>query len=250
MVSDCLHHIHEALICFEKRKFIVGLNVLRKPLLDSLIYLSWILCREEEFYNTFTNNEPEHFTQKKLGNHRLKIFEESIELLNLKNVICANELKDILYLKSNEQGLYMLFQHAVHLITDRYEIKTQPQNFNFIFKSPASDDIYDTLYDNLPYVLLYLSQVIQSLFDKMQKMDEGSENAFQIRSIAGYYIVNHDFNTENFQNLYKVLSKISCEFCNSPIKLTQYNLGKIVLTDSYKCTACRKNNLFPFSWLF
>ncbi len=73
MVSDCLHHIYEALICFEKRKFIVGFNILRKPLLDSLIYLSWILCREEEFYSTFLKNEPDNLTQSKLGNHRLDI---------------------------------------------------------------------------------------------------------------------------------------------------------------------------------
>lgn len=39
-VSDCAHHIYEALRCFEKRKVIPGFNLLRKPLLDSLMYLS------------------------------------------------------------------------------------------------------------------------------------------------------------------------------------------------------------------
>lgn len=44
MVSDCGHHIYEALICFEKRKVIPGFNLLRKPLLDSLMYFSWMVA--------------------------------------------------------------------------------------------------------------------------------------------------------------------------------------------------------------
>jgi len=43
MVSDCMHHVFEALRCMERRKFVVALNLLRKPLLDSLIFLSWML---------------------------------------------------------------------------------------------------------------------------------------------------------------------------------------------------------------
>lgn len=38
MVSDCLHHLFEALKCLEKRKSVVALNLLRKPLMDSLLY--------------------------------------------------------------------------------------------------------------------------------------------------------------------------------------------------------------------
>lgn len=37
MVSDCLHHIYEALICLEKRKVIVACNLLRKPLLPHTV---------------------------------------------------------------------------------------------------------------------------------------------------------------------------------------------------------------------
>ncbi|HVY14151.1 MAG TPA: hypothetical protein VHB27_02905, partial [Rhodopila sp.] len=43
MVSDCIHHIFEALRCMERRKVIVTFNLLRKPLTDNLIFLSWML---------------------------------------------------------------------------------------------------------------------------------------------------------------------------------------------------------------
>lgn len=58
MVSDCLHHIYEGLRCLEKRKIIVALNLLRKPLTDNLLYLSWLLGDEDGFYETFTTNSP------------------------------------------------------------------------------------------------------------------------------------------------------------------------------------------------
>ena len=46
MVSDCLHHIYEALRCMERRKVVVAFNLLRKPLkvaaLRALMYqLTW-----------------------------------------------------------------------------------------------------------------------------------------------------------------------------------------------------------------
>ncbi|MER9643301.1 hypothetical protein [Mesorhizobium sp. M0239] len=62
MVSDCLHHIYESLRCLEKRKIIVALNLLRKPLTDNLLYLSWMLGDENGFYHAFTTNSPRGIT--------------------------------------------------------------------------------------------------------------------------------------------------------------------------------------------
>jgi hypothetical protein len=64
----------------------------------------------------------------------------------------------VLFDVSNPDGLYRLFQHAVHLVTvDRIEIKTSPENFNFIFHRQADHEIYRTLYAALPTALLYLT---------------------------------------------------------------------------------------------
>jgi hypothetical protein len=78
MVSDCLHHIFEALKCFEKRKIIVGFNLLRKPLKQNLLYLAWMLGDEDRFYTDFTSGNPESLSQKKMGNARRQIFAKAI----------------------------------------------------------------------------------------------------------------------------------------------------------------------------
>src|SRR3546814_2540245 len=63
LVSDCLHHIYEALICIEKRKIVVAFNLLRKPLKDSLLQLSWMFGDENAFYDAFTSGNPEELSR-------------------------------------------------------------------------------------------------------------------------------------------------------------------------------------------
>lgn len=53
MVSDCCHHIYESLKCFEKRKFVPAFNLLRKPLLDSLMFsYGWLPTKTTSTLNS------------------------------------------------------------------------------------------------------------------------------------------------------------------------------------------------------
>ena len=97
MVSDCAHHIYEALRCFEKRKFIPGFNLLRKPLLDSLMYLTWIAADEDDFYSKFSAGDPTKLTQKLLGNRRSELFAAAIAQTELADVVAAEDLITILF---------------------------------------------------------------------------------------------------------------------------------------------------------
>ena len=78
IVSDCLHHVYEALTCLERRKVVVALNLLRKPLKDSLLYLMWMYSNPDEFYDEFMKGNPEELSQAKLGNIREKLFSDAI----------------------------------------------------------------------------------------------------------------------------------------------------------------------------
>lgn len=81
MISDCLNHVYEALKCFEKRKYIVGFNLLRKPLTESLLYLSWIYGNPNEFYLQFTKGDPKVLTLSVLGSERKQIYLKAIKNL-------------------------------------------------------------------------------------------------------------------------------------------------------------------------
>jgi hypothetical protein len=90
MVSDCLHHVFEALRCMERRKFIVALNLLRKPLLDNLIFLSWMLGDENGFYEAFTRESPEALTAKRIGNRRRAIFAAALSRTDVVGTVSAD----------------------------------------------------------------------------------------------------------------------------------------------------------------
>ena len=250
MASDCLHHIFEGLKCLEKRKIVVALNLLRKPLKDNLVYLAWMLGDEQEFYNEFITGDPERLTHKKLGNVRAEIFSKAIAKTELGSLINAAVLNALLFDRGNGDGLEMLFQHAVHLITVQYiELRTSPENFNFIFKNPADDDIYHAVYGALPCILLFLAHVSASLFDRIRPRNKGSSAAFYVRSVQGYCLVEDKLQMESV--LDEILAQhVVCLICGSKLKVTKYNAARIVMTESFRCTHCRGTNAFPFSWLF
>lgn len=252
MTSDCLHHIFEALRCFEKRKVIVGFNLLRKPLKDSLVYLSWMLADEEDFYANFSEGDPTRLSPKIIGNRRKEIFKSAIVKADLGNVIEANTLNEVLFDKTSSESFEPLFQHAVHLITiQNAELRTSPLNFNFIFKNMNDEDVYPGIYRWLPYILLYLSHVIMALFERIRPMDKGSRCAFQSRSLYGFALAC-DLNTEQcLGDLREIMGKLlKCGHCGHPLKVTRRNGARLMMTESFRCTSCQRINPFPFAWAF
>ena len=252
MISDCLHHIYEALRCLEKRKIIVALNLLRKPLKDNLTYLAWMCCDPDGFYNEFMKGNPQDLSQNKLGNIRKDIFSSAIQKLDIGTIIDAESLIEMIFNRENPDGLEGYFQHAVHLVTIKYEAtQTSPQNFNFIFKNPSDDDIYDIIYNCLPYIVFFLSHVMIELFDNMKSMDKGAKEAFRIRALLGSSLVEGFKCSDSIRILKGAFENIiSCPNCHSDLKITYYNAVKIVLTESYRCTNCRRSHYFPFSYIF
>lgn len=250
MISDCLHHIYEALRCLEKRKFIVALNLLRKPLKDSLIYLSWMLGNEEEFYNEFMSGDPEKLTARRTGNRRKEILQAAIRKTYVGDIIDPEKIIDILFNSKCKYGLEYYFQHAVHLVTvERPELKTSPQNFNFIFKNYNDDDIYEIIYSWLPYVLLFLSHVVLNIYSRMTKLDKSAVRAFVIRSKSSYLLTLDNLDGWVAKEIGKAFNG-NCEDCNTPLKITKFNAALITLRDRYRCTGCGRVNGIPFSWMF
>lgn len=252
MVSDCLHHVFEALKCFEKRKIVVGFNLLRKPLKQNLLYLAWMLGDENEFYTEFMSGNPENLSQKKLGNVRKEIFAKSIKKMPDGLPFIPEIIEKLIYDRKYDFGFERAFEHAVHLITiERLELRTEPHNFNFIFKNHADDDTYDALYQWLPYLLFFLAHVILELFDRMRNMDDGVKTAFAVRSLFAYTLLDGGKGGKATLNeLNKMLADVTCNHCKAPLKITSHNAGRILLTDSFRCTRCRHKNLLAFSWAF
>ena len=252
MVSDCQHHIYEALRCLEKRKVVVAFNLLRKPLTDNLLYLSWMLGDEDEFYRAFTTNSPRGITSSILKGKRSEILLNALAKTGLADILNSEVIDRTLFEQANPYGFQILFQHAVHLITvQRVDLQTTPENFNFIFKNYADDDLYELAYGMLPYIMLYLSHVVLGLFERMVAPDSGSKSAFHVRSILGLYLVESEEREDLVVEHYlRSLRGVQCPNCHSALKITPHNAARLILTESFRCTKCRRTQPFPFSWIF
>jgi hypothetical protein len=253
MVADFAHYIYEALRCLEKRKVTVALSLLRKPLLENLIYFSWMVADEDNFYTAFTSGDPVKMTPKVLGNRRKELLEKAIEKADLKGIVDAVEIISIIFDASNADGLYPYFQHAIHLITvDRIELKTSPENFNFIFKNPSDDDMYELLYSTLPTVLLYMTHLIMVLYQRVKPMEPGAKKALLFRCDNAYRLLHYEGASAVFADVFgKAFSpRFKCPVCEAQLKVTPNNVARLLLAESFRCTHCRRISPFPFSWMF
>jgi hypothetical protein len=252
MVADCLHHIFEALKCFEKRKVVVGFNLLRKPLKQNLLYLAWMLGDEDGFYTEFMSGNPENLSQKKVGNVRKEIFTKAIAKMPKGSPFIPEIFEKLIYDRKFDYGFERAFVHAVHLITiEGIELRTALQNFNFLFKSYADDDTYDALYSWAPHLLFFLAHTILGLFDRMRNMEGGVKTAFAVRSLFAFTLLEGGAGKKaTLKELNRMLSGVACDHCKGPLKATLHNAGRILLTDSFRCATCRRKNLLAFSWAF
>lgn len=85
----------------------------------------------------------------------------------------------------------------------------------------------------------------------MHPGEPGAHQASSTRSILGYRSVQ-DIEAANIVALLKseVGSHLKCPTCKHPTDVTPYNALRIALTESFRCTSCRRSLPFPFSWMF
>ena len=240
MISDCLHHVYEALRCFEKRKMVVGFNLLRKPLIESLLYLSWMCGLEDDFYSQFIEGDPKVLTLQVLSEKRKEIYSAAISGLGHYYMFDPEVLENTINNKRDLNGFQMLFQHATHLVTTwNPQIQTAPENFNFIFKNPFDDDVYDFLYERLPIILLFMSHVIIELFDRMMRMDELSKHLFEMRTVMAYQLIAGTDQVRALSTFKELLTvQPKCTRCSKEGKTTVYNASRMLLRSEFRCTFC------------
>lgn len=251
LTSDALLHIFEALKCMEKRKVVVAFNLLRKPLTDNFLYLLWIFCDEEGFFLAFTSGDPAKIKSSVVKQRAVELVMQSISKLEPMIDINGEELHSWIFDTKAADGLQLQFQHAVHLVTtERVELKTSPENFNFVFKDCFEDDIYEHLYEKLPQILYIFALTIFQLFNRIKRADKKSISSLYLRMGLGLgHLIQRGTLSEVNLIIEKMLAPHKCPKCEMPFKLNSKNYLGLVIGDNYKCQNCRTNFNLPFSYL-
>lgn len=251
LTSDMLHFLYEALICFEKRKFAVGFALLRKPLKENLLFLSWLLSDQDDFIARFESNTATELNNVK-PEKRLQILSGAIERLATKEAFEAELLQSIIYSKNHEKSFEPIWQRATHLITSQGSLlRTEDLNINFIFHDAGSDHLYELLYDNLPYVLLYAIQVSLECFAQILRANEHTVSHLILSTMGCFESL---FSHGKKQHVAKLLTKnlrpfLKCLHCETSLRLTRENAAEMYLRETLTCQKCGLSSPFPLYWL-
>lgn len=251
LTSDMLHFLYEALVCFEKRKFAVGFALLRKPLKENLLFLSWLLSDSDDFIARFERNPSTELNGIK-PEKRIQILSGAIARLAIKEAFAADLLHDMIYSKSHEKSFEPVWQRASHLITSQGTLlRTEDLNINFIFHDSGSDHLYELLYANLPYVLLYAIQVALECFSKILKANEQTVSHLILSTMGCYESL---FSHGKQQHIARLLKKnlrpfLNCLHCATPLRLTRANAAEMYLNETLTCRKCGLSSPFPLYWL-
>ena len=251
LTSDMLNFLYEALKCFEKRKFSVAFSLLRKPLKEHLLFLSWILADEDDFISRFEFNN--HVTLNNVSKERrLEIIRKAISKLHLKGAFDEETIWNYVYSKDHKNGFEVTWQRATHLITSHKPLlKTEDYSFNFIFEDVFDDFYYEFLKHNLPYLFLYLSQISFAAFDQIYPISNKAINHHILTTMGCYEALFLDGRGMHISRMFQKTLKdvLECVHCKNPFKIKKKNAPMFYLHEQFICEECGLVSEFPLYWL-
>lgn len=249
--GDFFNFVYEALRALEKRKFVVALALLRKPLKENLLILTMMLVDEDGFFDGLETSPAASFGHPAIqDSHRKKYFDEAKKLIPFGDFIDPAYLHDLIYDVSLPTGFAPLFDKAMHLVTNRKQIKTEDLNLNFIFKDPQQNDVYAWIYKSLSYVLMYSILLQIELFRKTGADSDKLANWYSLTGLGSYdsLFIKGQSRTVNSMNRF-LKPFLVCPHCDKPVKITKSSGAKFFITHTITCKHCGLDHDFPLFWL-
>ena len=252
LYADLLHFVHEALKALEKRKFVVAFALLRKPLKQSLMFATWMCADAQDFFTQLERSPADYMEEKDLPKERrLELLKMAIARLENPDLLDAQTIYDIVFDKNLKTGLAPLFDKAAHLVTSRgVLVKTEVLNLNFIFKNLGDNDLYDTVYLRLAYILIYLMLLQVTLYSRMQGIEKRFSDWILLTSLGAYQSLFVKGRSPLINSLNKALAEfLTCPHCRTDLKIKKSYAARFFVTQELHCQRCNADHHFPLFWL-
>ena len=255
ILRDLNYYLFESLSCIERGKVTVAFSLARKPLQDNLFYLSWILVQPHEFLGKMQYGSSKEYDVSDLKGKKdfvIDLFSKAKVLVQSKNssldfsqeLLNPELLYDVIYNRKAENSLTSAFDKSIHLVTRNKNYPTEKQNLNFIF---ADDEIWDEFwnlyYQKIPYILLYLVEVIVAIFEKYVDIDEEtSEFNRYIRNLKIILTLSEDDNKE-LESIFDLIFSsdhlsMNCDECGNQFEFNIALVNEIREDYLYTCQKC------------
>ncbi|GAA5349423.1 hypothetical protein [Streptococcus uberis] len=255
ILRDLNYYLFESLSCIERGKVKVAFSLARKPLQDNLFYLSWILVQPLEFLGKVQYGRPKEYDVSDLKGKKdftIDLFSKAKVLVQSRNtaldfiqeLVNPELLYDVIYNRKAENSLTSAFDKSIHLVTRNQNYPTEKRNLNFIFADDEIwDDFWNLYYEKIPYVLLYLVEVIVAIFEKYVDIDKKtSEFNRYIRNLKIILALSEDDNIE-LENIFDLIFSsdhlsMTCDGCGKQFEFNTSLVNEIREDNLYTCQKC------------
>ncbi len=252
LFPDMLHFIHGGLIALEKRKFTMALSLFRKPFKEGLPLLALMSADEGDFFQKLKSDPRRYFDGQEFNAPAKKeIIAAAIDRCDGMEFAQPDALFSILFDYDNDGGLAGLFDKATHLFTRRSKNATEDYNINFIFKDPRDNDIYESCYRQIAYVLLFVHLLQIELLSRMGFPKASYLDHLTRVSVGGFESIfgNGPSRMVKFFNQ-EFREFMECPLCGEQIRLRKSTAAKFFLTEMLVCSRCGHEHQLPVSWIF
>ena len=248
LYADALEFILEGLFMLEKRKFTVSFALLRKPLRQSLFFLTWLFADEDEFFARM-KSDPALLDRNIEPEQKKALLARAISEFEINEFLDADVIYGMVFDKKNPSGLAHYFDKALHLVTNEAAIKTEGLNLNFIFKKRSDDDLYDGIYFILAYVLLYLLLLEIETIGRMSDLPEFYLKWISIAIVGSFEAIFTEGSTmiDHVNTAWAEIFR--CVSCGTPLQVTRGNAFEYFATETLPCLKCETIQQFPLYWI-
>lgn len=249
--SDFFNFIYEGLRALEKRKFVVALSLLRKPLKENLLYLTIMLVDDDAFFKGLESSPAKSFGHPGLQDtHRRTYFQRAKAMIPFGGFVNPEVLHDTIFDVGLDNGLAPLFDKATHLVTGRSQIATEDFNLNLVFKNPADNDVYQTIYRQLSYVFMYAILLEIELFKKAGFEVDRLANWFSLTGLGAYSGLFGQGTCTVCDGMNRLLKPfLICPHCDAPVRIRKSEAGRFFVSHKLLCRKCHHEHDFPLFWL-
>lgn len=251
ITHDMVNFIYESLSCAKRGKMTVAYALLRKPFTDELLILEQLLFDPHEFINRFYHlGNPSDYDPSNPKIDKGKIIENALLTLKPKFIFNKDLLYELRFDKSSQAGINGKSNHALHIVTNDRNYKTENNGLNFIFSQRDDIDTYwDHYYYIIPYLLIYTVAVVDSIIFRYLPghLNEEIKTIKSFRRIIGLLLWAESIKLskkKDVTKMFKSLSiKLDCLNCKEQVELIKPDFVFFFESEIFLCPNCFENLL-------
>lgn len=253
LYADMLHFVYEALRALEKRKFAVAFSLLRKPFKEGMLIAAQMCADEDALFTKLKNDAANLLNRRDLDEGRTRHLLSDAIAVACKGptLVQADVIYDAIFDRKNDGGLAGIFDKATHLITENRHIRTEDYNVNFIFKSPADNDVYaGETYRQIAMVLQFLALMQIELYGRMTEISRHHRNWLLFTSLGTFEALFGSGNARITRFVRSAFGEfLECAICGKHMRLRKADAPRLFIAERIECSECGVDQGFPFGWL-